>query len=79
MQSASIEEIKVYLNEIVAQVEAGKEIVITRLGQPIARFSPIKKELKPLPYEKLAEFRARMPKMEISSVDLIRQMREEGY
>jgi hypothetical protein len=40
MQSASVEEVNIYLNDILAQIELGKDVVITRLGQPIARLSP---------------------------------------
>jgi antitoxin (DNA-binding transcriptional repressor) of toxin-antitoxin stability system len=79
MQSASVEEVKIYLNDILAQIELGKDVVITRLGQPIARLSPFRKEPKPIPFEKLAALRASLPKMEVSSVELIRKLRDEEY
>ncbi len=77
--SISIEEAKSHFNDIFHQVEMGKEIVITRHGQAIARISGIKKALKPLPFDKLATLRANMPKMKTPSVALIRQMRDEEY
>jgi antitoxin (DNA-binding transcriptional repressor) of toxin-antitoxin stability system len=83
MLKKSVEEAKLHFNDILYQVEMGNEIVITRYDQPVARISAIKKdikkELKPLPFEKLAALRASMPQMEIPSVELIRQMRDEEY
>jgi len=79
MNTVSVAEAKAHLSELLNQVEAGEEIVITRRGQPIARLAPERKPLNPLPLPSLAEFRATMPESSISSVDLIRQMRDGGY
>lgn len=79
MNTVSVAEAKAHLSELLNQVEAGEEIVITRRGQPIARLAPERKPLNALPLPSLAEFRATMPDSPISSVDLIRQMRDEGY
>ena len=79
MHTVSVAEAKAHLSELLNQVEAGEEIVITRRGQPVARLAPEKKLLKPLPLPSLAEFRATMPESSVSSAELIRQMRDEGY
>ncbi len=79
MHSVSVAEAKAHLSELLNQVEAGEEIVITRRGQPVARLASEKKALKPLPLPSLAEFRASLPESPVSSADLIRQMRDAGY
>ncbi|MDM8557313.1 type II toxin-antitoxin system prevent-host-death family antitoxin [Candidatus Parabeggiatoa sp. HSG14] len=77
MLSKSVEETQLYFNEILNQVETGQEIVVTRYGQPIARISAIKKMLKPVP--SLANLRATLPFSKTPSVELMRQLRNEGY
>ena len=79
MHAISFDEAKSHFDEVFNFVSKGEEIVITSLGEPVIRLSPIKKKLKYLPFDKLAALRAELPKMENSSVELIRQMREEGY
>jgi len=37
MQSVNIHEVKTHLSRLIAQVEAGEEIVINRNGKPVAR------------------------------------------
>ncbi len=78
MRAISFDEAKSHFDEVLNLVSMGKEIVITNLGEPIVRLSPVKKNLKSLPFDKLAALRAELPKMENSSVELIRQMRDEG-
>lgn len=79
MHTVSVAEAKAHLSELLNQVEAGEEVVITRRGLSVARLLPEKKVFKPLPLPSLAEFRASMPESTVSSVDLIRLMRDEGY
>ncbi len=78
MLAISFDEAKNHFDDVFNFVSMGKEIVITSLGEPVMQLSPIKKKPKSLPFEKLAELRADLPKMENSSVELIREMREEG-
>ncbi len=40
MKTASVAEAKSHLSELLATVEAGEELVITRRGKPIARVIP---------------------------------------
>ncbi len=42
MQTVSVAHAKARLSEILAQIESGAEIVITRRGRPVARLSSIK-------------------------------------
>lgn len=79
MNTVSVAEAKAHLSELLNQVEAGEEIVITRRGQPIVRLISERKPPSPLPLPSLAAFRATMPESPVSSADLIRQMRDEGY
>jgi prevent-host-death family protein len=67
------------LSELLNQVEAGEEIVITRRGQPIAHIRGVGKALKPIDFEEMDRFRESLPFSTVSSAELIRQMRDEGY
>lgn len=77
MSTVTFVEAKTYLSKLLDQVEAGEEIVITRHGRAVARISAIARPREPIP--SLAEFRARMQPLGISSAALIREMRDEGY
>ena len=77
MLNISVNEFESHLNQFIKRVEMGEEITITRLGEPIIRLSAIKKKLKPL--QSSAEFRATLPMAKTPSVEIIRQMRDEGY
>lgn len=77
MGTVSLAEAKAHLSEMLDRVEAGEELVITRRGKPVARILPV--QGKPTPLQSLAAFRAQLPKVGKSSVELIREMRDEGY
>lgn len=77
MYTVSVAEAKAHLSEILNQVIAGEEVIVTRRGQPIARIEAFDKPLKSIP--NLGEFRASFPKMDISSTELLRHLRDEGY
>ncbi|KFB72605.1 MAG: prevent-host-death family protein [Candidatus Accumulibacter phosphatis] len=38
MSTVTVADAKARLSDLLAQVEAGEEVVITRRGQPVARF-----------------------------------------
>jgi prevent-host-death family protein len=42
MVTVNIHEAKTHLSKLVAQVEAGEEIIIARDGHPVARLTPIR-------------------------------------
>lgn len=79
MHSVSVAEAKAHLSELLNQVEAGEELVITRRGQPVACLKRIDNPLKPIDFAELDRLRASLPVSSVSSADLIRQMRDEGY
>jgi prevent-host-death family protein len=78
MLTVTLAQAKAQLSELLNKVEAGEEVVVTRRGRPVAQIRAVEKKLEPLPFEELAAFRARMPQLEKSSVELLREMRDEG-
>lgn len=76
MHTVSVAEIKSHLSEILNQVLAGEEVIVTRRGEPIIRIEAIKKPLKSIP--SLEKFRAGLPRMKISSTEILRQLRDDG-
>lgn len=76
MNTVTLAEAKAHLSQLLDQVEAGEEVVITRRGQPVARITPIERPKQPV--KSLAEFRQLMPRWRKSSAELIRELREEG-
>lgn len=72
MTEVSVAEAKAKLSELLKKVEAGEQVLITRRGKPVAVMNT---PLKPLPSR--AEWRARQPRFETGSAELIRQMRDE--
>jgi prevent-host-death family protein len=78
MQTVSVAEATTHLSTLLNQIEAGVEIMITRWGQPIARIIPVKKTLKPIPFEELAAFRATQSKSPTSSLEHLQALRDEA-
>jgi prevent-host-death family protein len=79
MHMVSVAEAKAHLSEILSEVEAGEDVVITRRGRPIARISGLQKPRKSIDFDRLKALRARQPVAATPSVELIRQMRDEKY
>lgn len=79
MERINLTHAKAHLSEVLNKVEAGHEVVITRHGRDIVRMSPARQPKQPLPLAELAEFRASMPRLRRPSVELLREMRDEGY
>ena len=50
-QTMGLFEAKTHLSELVARVEAGDEIVITRHNKPVAKLVPITSEISPELYQ----------------------------
>jgi prevent-host-death family protein len=72
MTTVSVADAKSHLSELLAQVEAGEEVMITRRGKLIARMVGIGKKYKPLP--SLAEFRGKHPQSKTNLTRLIRKV-----
>ena len=77
MRTVNLADAKARLSELLNEVEAGEELIITRHGTPVARVVPAHGPRKPL--LSLAAFRAKFPRVRESSADLIRRLRDEGY
>ena len=79
MQTVNVAQAKARLSEILAKVEEGREVLISRRGRPVARLSPVERPRKPVDFAPLDALRARQRLSRVSSVHLIRKMREQGY
>ena len=47
MITVNVHEAKTNLSRLLAQVEAGEEVIIARNGKPVARLAPVQKRGKP--------------------------------
>jgi len=72
MNTVSVADAKAHLSELLAQVEAGDEVMITRRGKLIARMIGVGKKCKPLP--SLADFRSKHPQSKTDLTKLIRKV-----
>ena len=77
MLTVNLAQAKARLSELLDRVESGEEIIITRYGKPVAHIRQAIPPKKPLPLEKLAAFRARMPHWRKDSASLVREMRDD--
>ncbi len=79
MQTVNVADAKARLSEILARVERGAEVVITRRGRPIAKLSSINRPRKPIDFKALDLLLSRQGVSRVPSVRLIRKMRDEKY
>ena len=63
MRKAGIREARQYFSVLISEVKNGEEIVITDRGEPVARLTPYR-PLARKPFSGLAEFRAKMPRLD---------------
>ena len=77
MSSVNLAVAKAHLSELINKVEAGEEVVITRHGRPVARVIPATPVKQPVPLERLAELRKRLPPRKGSSAIELRKLRDE--
>lgn len=68
---------KAQLSELIGRAENGEEVVITRHGRPVARVIPVTPVKQPVPLERLAELRKRLPPRKGSSAVELRKLRDE--
>lgn len=74
MHEVTVAEAKAKLSELLREVEAGEQIVISRRGKPVAVLN------KPLvPLASREAWRAKQPPLKVSSAEVIRRMRDESY
>lgn len=79
MQTVTVAHAKARLSKILARVEGGGEVVITRRGRPVARLSSIQRPKKPIDFKALDLLLSRQRVSPVPSVRLIRKMRDEKY
>jgi prevent-host-death family protein len=81
MSTHGIADAKNHLPKLIDRALNGEEIVITRRGQPVIVFKPIRPAPRPMTDADIEWLRARRRGRKIAEIDAatqIRQMREEG-
>ena len=77
MVTVNLTHAKAHLTELLDQVEAGEDVLITpRRGRAVAHLSPAAAPKTPL--RPLAEFREKMPRWRRPSATLLQEGRDEG-
>lgn len=79
MTTCTVAEAKAHLSELLARVESGEELIITRRGRPVANLSPVRPVKRPPDWPAIRAFRESMPSGETSATDLVREMRDARY
>lgn len=74
METVTLAEAKAHLSRLIALVEAGEEVTITKRGRPVVRLIPTTTVAQQLP--SLAELRDRLPQQGESAGEFIRRLRE---
>ena len=74
MKEIGIKQARQTLPELIDQIEAGEEIVLTRRGKVVARLIPAPRETKTLP--PLKEFRQRVAQLGTPAAKLLREDRD---
>ncbi len=76
MDAVNLADAKAHLSELVARVEAGNSIDITRRGKPVARLTGAARPRKRVDAALLQSLTATMPPQNQKAADLVRSMRE---
>lgn len=76
MHTVTLAEAKAHLSELLNQIEAGEEVLITRRGQPVARLIAAEKPKKPVASQ--SAFRGSMPGWRKTSAQLLQELRDES-
>ena len=74
MKELNVREMREAIGRLDTLVEAAGELIVTRRGKPIARILPATRRM---PRPDHAELRARMPRLDVPSEELIREDRDE--
>jgi prevent-host-death family protein len=78
MLNVSLAEAKSRLSELIAGVEAGEVVCITRRGKPVARLVAAQLPRKPIDPNKLRALTDTMPRQRQSAGRFVRKMRDEA-
>lgn len=77
MDTVNLADAKARLSSLIARVESGETVEITRRGKPVARIVGIERPRKPVDVEALRKLVAPMPMQEESAGDFMRRMRDD--
>ena len=83
MDRINLDETQESLSDVIARVEGGETIVVTRGGDVVARIEPASgtaepKTLKPIDFERLRRVRESLPYQEESAGDFMRRLRDDA-
>ncbi len=76
MDAINLADAKAHLSELIARVEAGHSIDITRRGKPVARLTAVARPRKRVDASLLRALTATMPLQTEGAADLVRAMRD---
>lgn len=76
--TTNLRDAKTRLSELVARVEAGDTVTITRHGRPVARLVGELPERRPIDLQRLRELTSRLPRETTPASELINQLRREA-
>lgn len=82
MTTCTVAEAKAHLSELLARVEGGEALVITRRGRPVAQLSPIRPARRSADWQAIRAFRESTGTNATTStaaVELVRAVRDAGY
>jgi prevent-host-death family protein len=80
MGTYSVAEARNQLSKLIDEAQSGEPVTITRHGKPAAHITPVHPAPRPMTKEdidRLVAQRDSLPKLTVSAVDLLRQMRDE--
>lgn len=77
MSQIGIYDAKIQLSRLIQEVEAGREVVITKRGKPVARLVPPAAQRKNSPARAAKRIRASCERLDIRGVTL-RELIDEG-
>ena len=74
MHTVNVREARERISRLLAEVERGEEVVISRHGKPVARLAPVERESR---FSNRSDFRASLPPSKTGSAELVRKIRDE--
>ena len=77
MDTYSIAEAKAQLSKLIRRAGAGRDVVITRHGKPVARIRPATEPRTGVRLEDLKENLARQRLSKVSSAKILRRLRDQ--
>ena len=79
MTTFTVAEAKAHLSELLARVEKGEELVITRRGRPVASLSPVRPAPRAPDWQAIRAFRESLPAGGTAAAEVVRELRESRY